>query len=110
MLDATIAPQHGRPRWYVESMRERLRVLGDELPPRPEEPPDSSPIRRTVYLATPPVPSTFKDALSEACDRFDAVIAGTWQWPEPGAQDGWASVWWREAAEAQPKMAKPTIQ
>jgi hypothetical protein len=66
-------------------MRDRLRVVSHELPPRPDEPPDAPPSRRAIDLATPPGPSTFKAALSEACDLFDAVMAGTWQWPDHGA-------------------------
>lgn len=77
--------RQGRPGWYVELMRDRLRVVSHELPPRPKEQPDAPPIRRAIYLSTPPGPSTFKAALSEACDLFDAVMAGTWQWPEQGA-------------------------
>lgn len=77
--------RQGRPGWMVEVMKDRLRVVSDELPPRPNEPPDGPPKRRSVTLATPPGPATFKDALEEACDLFDAVRAGTWRWPDPAA-------------------------
>lgn len=69
----------------VEVMRDRLRVVSAELPPRPDEPADAPPKRRAVTLSTPPGPATFKDALSEACAIFDAVMAGQWRWPAPGA-------------------------
>jgi integrase len=69
----------------VEVMRDRLRVVSAELPPRPDEPADAPPKRRAVTLSTPPGPATFKDALSEACAIFDAVMAGQWRWPDPGA-------------------------
>jgi len=77
--------RQGRPGWMVEVMKDRLRVVSDELPPRPNEPPDGPPKRRSITLATPPGPATFKDALEEACDLFDAVRAGTWRWPDPAA-------------------------
>lgn len=69
----------------VEVMRDRLRVVSAELPPRPDEPADSPPKRRAVTLSTPPGPATFQKALAECCDLFDAVMAGEWRWPEPGA-------------------------
>ncbi len=77
--------RQGRPGWFVEVMRERLRVVSDELPPRPDEPPCGTPKRRSVTLTTPAGPSGFKDALNEACAIFDQVIAGSWRWPDPMA-------------------------
>jgi integrase len=77
--------RQGRTGWTVEVMKDRLRVVSSELPPRPNEPHDSPPRRRSVTLATPPGPATFKDALEEACDLFDAVRASTWRWPDPAA-------------------------
>lgn len=66
-------------------MRDRLRVVSSELPPRPDEPADAPPKRRSVTLATPPGPATYRDAVAEACALFDAVRAGTWRWPDPTA-------------------------
>jgi len=77
--------RQGRPGWFVEVMRERLRVVSDELPPRPGESITDAPKRRAHTLTTPPGPATFRDALAEACALFDAVMAGTWQWPDPDA-------------------------
>ena len=77
--------RNGRPGWTVEVMRDRLRVVSDELPPRPGEPLDPAPKRRAVSLVTPPGPSTAAAALAEACQIFDATLAGTWQWPDPHA-------------------------
>lgn len=73
--------RQGRPGWSVEVHRERLRVTSSELPPRPDEE-DGGPLRRrAVSLSTPPGPSASAAALAEACALFDAVMAGTWQWP-----------------------------
>ena len=69
----------------VELHRDRLRVSSSELPQRPNEPAGSPPKRRSVTLATPPGPATFRDALAEACALFDAVRAGSWRWPDPSA-------------------------
>lgn len=66
-------------------MRDRLRVVSGELPPRPGESLSHLPMRRAVSLVTPPGPSTAAAALAEACQIFDAVLAGTWQWPDPHA-------------------------
>ena len=71
--------------WTVELHRDRLRVCSSELPPRPDEQADAPPKRRSVTLATPPGPATFRDALAEACNLFDAVRAGSWRWPDPAA-------------------------
>ena len=73
----------GRSGWIIELMRERLRVVSTELPPRPDEKPGALPKRRAVTLETVPGPSTSAAALAEACALFDAVMAGTWRWPNP---------------------------
>lgn len=69
-------------------MRDRLRVVSGELPPRADEPPGSPPKRRAFTLATPPGPSTAAAALRECCAVFDAVMVGTWRWPDPEAIPG----------------------
>ena len=79
--------RQGRTGWGIELHRDRLRVISSELPSRPDEPP-GPPIRRSFTLSTPPGPATFKDALAEACAVFDAVMAGTWCWPDPQAMPG----------------------
>ncbi|MGB5136794.1 MAG: hypothetical protein WBN89_16675 [Prochlorococcaceae cyanobacterium] len=73
----------GRPGWFLELNRDRLRVVSAELPPRPGEPPGGTPKRRAFSLGSPPGPGTAAAALSEACSVFDAVMAGTWRWPDP---------------------------
>ena len=78
----------GRPGWAVEVMRDRLRVVSGELPPRADEPPGSPPKRRAFTLGTPPGPATAAAALGECCTVFDAVMAGTWRWPDPEAIPG----------------------
>lgn len=75
--------RQGRTGWTVEVMRERLRVVSDELPPRPGEQPSDAPKRRSFTLATPAGPATAAAALAEACALFDAVMAGKWRWPDP---------------------------
>lgn len=76
--------RQGRTGWTVEVMRDRLRVVSSELPPRPDEPPgQGGPKRRAVTLATPPGPATAAAALQECCSLFDLVMAGTWSWPDP---------------------------
>ena len=77
--------RQGRTGWMVELHRDRLRVSSSELPQRPDEPADAPPKRRSVTLTTPPGPATFRDALTEACNLFDAVRAGSWRWPDPAA-------------------------
>ena len=77
--------RQGRAGWNVEVMRDRLRVVSNELPPRPGELQETASKRRAVTLTTPPGPATFKNALTEACALFDAVMAGEWRWPERGA-------------------------
>jgi len=79
--------RQGRTGWMVELHRDRLRVSSGELPPRTDEP-EGRLIRRSVTLSTPPGPATFKAALEEACNLFDAVQAGTWRWPDPTAMPG----------------------
>ncbi len=74
--------RQGRTGWFLELHGERLRVSSSELPPRPDEPPDAPPKRRSVTLTTPPGPATAA-ALQEACRLFDAVLGGTWAWPDP---------------------------
>ncbi len=71
--------------WYLEIMRDRLRVVSAELPPRPDEPTAAPPKRRAITLQTPPGPATSAAALAEACGIFDAVMAGQWSWPDPDA-------------------------
>jgi integrase len=80
--------RQGRAGWTLEVMRDRLRVVSSELPPRPEEPPGATPKRRSVTLATPPGPATAAAALAEACRLFDLVMAGSWRWPDPEALPG----------------------
>jgi integrase len=75
--------RQGRTGWFVEVMRDRLRVVSSELPPRPDEPADAPPKRRAITLATPPGPTHAAAALAEACALFDAVMVGTWAWPDP---------------------------
>lgn len=80
--------RQGRTGWTVEVMRDRLRVVSAELPPRPGEPSSDRPKRRAFTLATPPGPSTAAAALAEACALFDAVMAGAWHWPDESAPVG----------------------
>ena len=80
--------RQNRSGWFVEVNRDRLRVVSAELPPRPDEAPDAPNKRRAYTLATPPGPATFNAALQEACGLFDAVMAGTWRWPDPEAMPG----------------------
>lgn len=79
--------RQGRTGWTVEVMRDHLRVVSSELPPRPGDPSDQ-PKRRSVTLATPPGPATAAAALQECCTLFDAVMAGTWSWPDPDGIPG----------------------
>ena len=74
----------GRTGWYLETNRERLRVVSAELPPRPGETTEGAG-RRAFTLQTPPGPATSAAALAEACAVFDAVMAGEWNWPDPEA-------------------------
>jgi len=81
------AHRKGRTGWNVEVMRERLRIVSAELPPRPDEPADAPPKRRALTLSTPPGPSFGTEALAEACAIYDAVTAGIWKWPDPEGLD-----------------------
>lgn len=80
--------RQGRTGWFIELSGDRLRVRSAELPCRPEEPADAPPKRRDAWLSTPPGPATSSAALQEACGLFDAVMAGTWRWPDPDALPG----------------------
>jgi hypothetical protein len=76
----------GRPGWFLEVHRERLRLVSAELPLRPGEPAEAGAgVRRAFTLQAPPSPATSAAALSEACVIFDAVMAGAWSWPDPDA-------------------------
>jgi len=75
----------GRAGWSIEIKGERLRVVSSDLPPRPDEPPDSPPKRRAFTLTATPGPATASAALAEACKLFDLVMAGSWQWPDAQA-------------------------
>jgi integrase len=74
--------RQGRTGWFVEVMRDRLRVVSSELPPRADEAADAPPKRRAFTLNAPPGPATAAAALAEACALFDAVMAGEWAWPD----------------------------
>ena len=71
----------GRPGWFLELHRDKLRVSSTELPRRPGEAPSDRPVKRSFTLASEPGPRTASAALVEACELFDAVLAGTWRWP-----------------------------
>ena len=75
--------RQGRTGWFVEVMRDRLRIVSDELPPRADEPISDARKRRSITLATPPGPATAAAALGEACAIFDQVMTGTWRWADP---------------------------
>jgi hypothetical protein len=75
----------GRAGWFLQVHRDKLRVKSSDLPPRPGE--TGSPAARSVTLRTPPGPATVKDALEEACEIFDRVMAGTWAWPVADAME-----------------------
>jgi hypothetical protein len=49
--------RQGRPGWFLRVKRDRLRLLSDELPPRPGEA-IGGPTQRELTLATPPSPAT----------------------------------------------------
>lgn len=80
--------RQGRTGWFVEVNRDRLRVVSTGLPPRPDEAHDAPPKRRAYTLATPPGPASEAAALQECCALFDAVMAGTWSWPDPDTMPG----------------------
>ncbi len=75
----------GRPGWFLQVHRDRLRLVSAELPPRPGEPLEAVATQRAFTLTAPPGPATAAAALTEACAVFDAVMAGTWTWPDPTA-------------------------
>ena len=75
----------GRTGWLIQVNRDRLRLVSHELPPRPEEPIDVAPKQRALSLHTSPGPANTAMALSEACAVFDAVMTGTWSWPDAKA-------------------------
>lgn len=77
--------RQGRPGWFLRVKRDRLRLLSDELPPRPGQAGQMAPQQRELTLTTPPGPATAAAALAEACAIFDQVMAGTWQWPDKEA-------------------------
>jgi integrase len=74
----------GRPGWFVDEHRHRIRLVSHELPPRPGEvvDPGRGKVLRSLYLEAPPGPNTTAAAITELCAIFDGVIAGTWSWPD----------------------------
>jgi hypothetical protein len=74
----------GRPGWFVDEHRNRLRLLSHELPLRPGEvlDPERAKTKRSLYLEALPGPNTTAAAITELCAIFDGVIAGTWSWPD----------------------------
>ena len=80
--------RQGRSGWTIEVMRDRLRLVSAELPPRPGEAADAAPKRRSHTLSTPPGPATAAAALAEACKVYDLVMAGAWNWPDPEGVPG----------------------
>ena len=80
--------------WFLEVMRDRLRVVSSELPPRPDEPADTPPKHRAITLSTPPGPTHAAAALAEACALFDAVMEGCWSC--------WRPPQWCKSAGSQP--------
>lgn len=74
----------GRPGWFVDEHRNRLRLLSHELPLRPGEvlDPERTKTKRSLYLEALPGPNTTAAAITELCAIFDGVIAGTWSWPD----------------------------
>ena len=72
----------GRPGWFIQLHRDKLRILSAELPLRNNELEATRNTKRSYTLLTPPGPSNALKALTEACELFDAVIAGTWKWPD----------------------------
>jgi len=75
----------GRGGWFLQLHHDRLRVLSAELPPRPDEPAAVTPKTRAVTLQTRAAPDKTSEALVEAMALYEAVLAGTWRWPD--AQD-----------------------
>ena len=81
----------GRSGWVIEQHLDRLRVVSAELPPRHDEPGESINKRRSITLQTSPGPHQTAEALAEAMALFEAVIDGSFRWPDPddipGADD-----------------------
>ncbi|KEF40685.1 MAG: hypothetical protein ER33_15615 [Cyanobium sp. CACIAM 14] len=75
----------GRTGWHVQQHRDKLRLLSSEFPPRPGETEGQGTQKRALTLKTPPGPTHTAAALTECCAVFDAVLAGTWAWPDPDA-------------------------
>jgi integrase len=73
----------GRGGWFLQLHHDRLRVLSAELPPRPDEPAAVTPKTRAVTLQTRAAPDKTSEALAEAMAIYEAVLAGTWRWPDP---------------------------
>lgn len=74
----------GRPGWFVDEHRNRLRLLSHELQLRPGEvlDPERAKTKRSLYLEALPGPNTTAAAITELCAIFDGVIAGRWSWPD----------------------------
>lgn len=73
----------GRGGWFLQLHHDRLRVLSAELPLRPDEPAAAAPKLRAVTLQTSAAPDKTSEALTEAMAIHEAVMAGTWRWPDP---------------------------
>ena len=67
----------------IEQHLDRLRVVSAEFPPLPEEVGSTLNKRRSITLQTPGGPHQTADALAEAMAIFEAVMAGSWFWPDP---------------------------
>jgi len=79
--------RQGRPGWNIEHKRDRLRVVSSELPPRPDEPQGAGAKRRAITLQAPPGAATSLQAATEAAGIFDAVMDGSFKWPDPNELD-----------------------
>ena len=79
--------RRGRPGWNIEHKRDKLRLVSSEFPPRPDEPQSDKPKRRALTLSAPPGSATSLQAATEAANVFDAVLAGTFNWPDPDGLD-----------------------
>jgi integrase len=73
----------GRGGWFLQLHHDRLRVLSAELPPRPDEPAVATAKTRAVTLQASAAPDKTSEALAEAMAIYEAVLAGTWRWPDP---------------------------
>ncbi len=67
--------RQGRPGWFPELMVERLRVVSDELPPRPDQPPGSHANHNSGNPGTLSRPGELGAALNHTNAIFDAVMA-----------------------------------